>query len=203
MKQFIIIIVLSSILSCNSKTNFKDFKEADIIFQISNSRQSEAIQIATNSKYSHVGIITLQDGKYFVLETLNTVKFTPLNDWIERGENAHYVVKRLRADLNSDLKERNSNFKIAYKKYIGKLYDKYFEWSDSKMYCSELVWKLYNEVYQISIGQLKTIKNFELTNPVVKKILTERYGSSIPYNETVISPADIFNSKLLYTVYSN
>ena len=38
------------------------FKAGDIIFQISKSSQSEAIQLATNSKYSHIGIIYEIDG---------------------------------------------------------------------------------------------------------------------------------------------
>jgi hypothetical protein len=34
-----------------------DFKNGDLIFQISTSGQSKAIQLATHSKYSHCGIL--------------------------------------------------------------------------------------------------------------------------------------------------
>jgi len=36
--------------------------DGDIIFQVSKSAQSRAIQLATKSKYSHVGIVFMRDG---------------------------------------------------------------------------------------------------------------------------------------------
>lgn len=42
----------------NEKTiDLSDYKNGDIIFQTSKSNQSKAIQLATDSKYSHMGII--------------------------------------------------------------------------------------------------------------------------------------------------
>lgn len=40
-------------------------------------------------------------------------------------------------------------------KFKGKPYDIYFEWSDDKIYCSELVWKIYKHALDIEIGQLE------------------------------------------------
>lgn len=62
------------------------FQNGDIIFQTSKSSQSKAIQLATNSKYSHMGIIYETDGQFFVYEAVQPVKLTKLNDWIKRGE---------------------------------------------------------------------------------------------------------------------
>lgn len=84
------------LISCQSKTDTTGFQNGDIIFQTSNSGQSKAIQIATGSKYSHMGIIYKQGNDYFVYEAVQPVKLTPLTDWIKRGENGHYVVKRLK-----------------------------------------------------------------------------------------------------------
>ena len=42
------------------------FQNGDIIFQTSNSSQSKAIQLATHSPYSHVGIIYEQKGSFWV-----------------------------------------------------------------------------------------------------------------------------------------
>jgi uncharacterized protein YycO len=39
----------------------------------------------------------------------------------------------------------------------------YFEWSDDRMYCSELVWKIYFEATGIAIGSLQQLKEFNLT----------------------------------------
>ena len=54
----------------------------------------------------------------------------------------------------------------------------------------------------IEIGKLKTLKEFDLNNSIVKSKLIERYGDNIPLNEIVISPGDMFESDLLETVYS-
>lgn len=84
-----------------------------------------------------------------------------------------------------------------------KNYDLTFEWSDDKIYCSELIWKIYQQATGIEIGKLEQLSDFDLTNEVVKKKIKERYGNKIPMNEPVISPAAIFNSDLLVTVKSN
>lgn len=71
------------------------------------------------------------------------------------------------------------------------------------IYCSELIWKVYKRATGIEIGKLQQLKEFDLTNELVKKKIKERYGSNIPLNIPVISPAAIFNSELLVTVKSN
>ena len=182
------------------KYNKTVLKEGDIIFQTSLSSQSKAIQIATRSKYSHMGMITLRNNKYYVFEAVQPVKLTPLSDWIAKGKDLHFVIKRLR-DRDKYLTDEILNkMKDEGKKFIGKRYDLYFNWSDDQIYCSELVWKLYKAV-GIKVGKLQTLGDFDLSSTVVKKKLRERYGNNIPYNEPVISPSAIFNSDLLVTVY--
>jgi uncharacterized protein YycO len=87
--------------------------------------------------------------------------------------------------------------------FRGKNYDLTFEWSDDKIYCSELIWKIYQRATGIEIGKLEKLSDFDLTSDAVKKKMKERYGNKIPLNEIVISPASIFNSELLVTVKSN
>lgn len=175
-------------------------KNGDIIFQTSRSDQSKAIQLATNSKYSHMGIIYKNNGQFFVFEAVQPVKMTPFENWVKRGENEHYVVKRLK---NADQVLDNSTLlkmKQIGEKFYGKSYDIYFEWSDDKIYCSELVWKIYKQATNIEIGKLEKLSDFNLKNEVVKSKLRERYGSKIPLEEKVISPAQMFNSDKLVTV---
>jgi permuted papain-like amidase YaeF/Yiix C92 family enzyme len=180
-------------------------KDGDIIFQTSLSQQSKAIQLATHSKYSHCGLIfKRKSGKdeWCVLEAVQPVKWTPLTEWISRGENGHFVIKRLTTDpmipepMLADLR------KIA-ESYIGKSYDIYFDWSDDKIYCSELVWKSFYKMNQFELGDLQKLSDFDLTNDTVKKTLKDRYGEKIPMGEKVISPDAIFNSGLLKTIKSN
>jgi uncharacterized protein YycO len=45
---------------------------------------------------------------------------------------------------------------------IGKDYDFAFGWSDDKIYCSELIWKIYKQATGIEIGKLEKLGNFDL-----------------------------------------
>ncbi len=175
-------------------------KNGDIIFQTSKSSQSIAIQLATNSKYSHMGIIYENDGSFFVYEAVQPVKLTPLREWINRGKNGHYVIKRLK---NADQVLTNSTLtkmKKIGEQFKGKPYDIYFEWTDDKIYCSELVWKIYKQATGIEIGQIEELSDFDLKNDIVKTKMKERYGENIPMKEKVISPASMFNSDKLVTI---
>jgi hypothetical protein len=176
------------------------FQTGDIIFQTSKSAQSKAIQLATKSKYSHVGIIYEINGKFFVYEAVQPVKLTKLNDWIKRGEGAHYVVKRLKESIGVITKTNQKKMMDFGEKFSNKNYDLYFEWSNDRIYCSELVWKIYKGALGIELGQLQHLRDFDLSSPIVKNKLKERYGNDIPLDESVISPAAIFNSEKLVTV---
>ena len=178
----------------------KKMQNGDIIFQTSKSSQSKAIQLATNSKYSHMGIIYENDEKYFVYEAIQPVKLTPLKKWINRGENGHYVVKRIKNSENILTDRIINEMKVYGEKFKGKSYDIYFEWSDDKIYCSELVWKIYKEVTDIEIGKLEHLSDFDLSHEIVQNKMKERYGENVPMNEKVISPAEMFDSNKLITI---
>lgn len=209
MNKFLFTIIVLIFVSCNNsetktvkfdKTINEEFQNGDIIFQTSQSNQSKAIQLATKSKYSHVGIIYKNNDKWFVYEAIQPVKLTPIKQWINRGEKQHYVVKRLKNASEVLNSASLSKMKKVGEKFKGKNYDIYFEWSDDKLYCSELVWKIYKEATDIEIGNLEELKDFDLSHTLVKQKMQERYGENIPLNEKVISPAAMFNSDKLITV---
>ncbi|MFM2386869.1 MAG: hypothetical protein RL660_1626 [Bacteroidota bacterium] len=181
-----------------------DLRNGDVIFQTSQSEQCEAIQIATKSKYSHCGLVFHKPDdttNWYVLEAVQPVQWTPLDEFIARGENEHYVVKRLRADpMYSE--EMLLQLRANALQYLGKDYDLAFEWSDDRIYCSELVWKAYQKTFGKEIGTLQKLKAFDLTHEKVVKILKERYGSEVPLEETVISPQAIFENPNMRTVVS-
>lgn len=204
MKILFFCMLVVSIVSCkHNGTIAENFKNGDLIFQTSTSSQSQAIQLATNSKYSHCGIIYKEGNDYFVYEAIQPVTKTPLNKWIERGKDEHYVVKRLKDADKILTEEALRKMLVIGKSYEGKDYDLYFEWSYNRMYCSELLWKIYKEGAGIEIVQLQALRDFDLNHPAVKRKLKERYGNNIPKNEKVISPAAMFNSELLTTVSEN
>ena len=180
-----------------------ELKDGDIIFQTSLSNQSKAIQLATNSKYSHCGIIYKSGNDFYVFEAIQPVTTTPLSKWIARGENGKYVIKRLKNAYSVLTPSTLNDMKKVGNEFKGKDYDLTFEWSDDKIYCSELIWKIYKRATGIEVGKLEKLSDFDLTNSAVKSKMNERYGAKIPLNETVISPAAIFDSENLLTVRAN
>ncbi len=164
-----VILFLSLFQSCSNDNFERKLKSGDIIFQTSKSQQSKAIQLATHSKYSHVGIVYVEDDNILVYEAVQPVKLTPLHEWIKRGENKHFVVKRIK-ESNKLLTNSNlMKMKSVGEKFIGKNYDIYFEWSNDKIYCSELVWKIYKEAIGVEIGKLQTLSEFDLEDEIVKE----------------------------------
>jgi hypothetical protein len=184
-----------------SETNQYDWlRDGDIVFQTTNSVQCEAVQLATNSPYSHCGIVFKKNGSWRVLEAVQPVRYRSFDLWIQQGMNGHYVVKRLKNAESLITPDVVKKMQKEGAKMLGKDYDITFEWSDREIYCSELVWKIYKRVLDIEVGNLKKLGDFDLTSEIVKRILKERYGTNIPLNETVISPADIFESELLIEI---
>ncbi len=189
-------LLLIALFGCQSNDRVT-FQDGDILFQSLNSPQCQAVKIATGSQYSHCGMINIIDGELFVLEGLQPTMLTPVEEWIKRGIDDHYVVKRLK-DLGAQM-PRQVKEKIisAGEKYLGKDYDIYFGWSDSLIYCSGLVWKVYKEAWGIELCPLRKLKDFNLSHPIVQAKLHERYGDNFPLEEPVVAPSDLFDSELL------
>lgn len=168
-------------------------RDGDIIFHTSRSAQSLAIQKATHTQYSHMGIVFIRAGEAYVYEAINTVQYTPLKKWVARGEGGHYVVKRLR-DADSILTPAAvARLRQAAAQFAGKPYDLTFEWSDRRIYCSELVWKIYQRALGLQLGRLQQLREFDLSDPRVQAKMKERYGEKIPLAEDVISPGEMFS----------
>jgi uncharacterized protein YycO len=175
-------------------------RDGDLIFQTSQSAQSRAIQLATKSKYSHCGILFRRGNEWRVFEAVQPVSETSLAKWVARGQDGHFVVKRLRDAETVLTPAALQRLKQAGERYRGKNYDLYFGWSDDRIYCSELLWKMYQQATGREIGQLQTLREFDLSHPAVQQKMRERYGRQVPLTEKVISPVQILESKELVTV---
>jgi hypothetical protein len=187
-------LFLVSLLSVALATPVQD---GDIIFQTSRSSQSEAIQLATDSPFSHVGIITIQDGEPMVYEAISTVKATPLADWIRRGEGGKYRLMRLKQPLTQ---EQVQAMNVVGRLHQRKRYDLRFDWSDQKMYCSELVWKMYKAGAGIELAGLRPMDSYKLGDPKVRVLIQARWGDDVNWKEPMVAPSDLANSPLLEVV---
>ena len=198
MRKLIALALLAS--ACSAKGTLPALRDGDVIFHTSRSSQSVAIQRATGSKYSHMGLIVHRKGRPFVFEAISTVQFTPLDRWIQRGTGSHFVVKRLRNADTLLTPKALEKLRSAAGRFAGRPYDLAFGWSDDRIYCSELVWKAYDRALGLQLGRLQKVRAFDLSDPAVRAKMRERYGNDIPFDEPVISPVAMFESSLLVTV---
>jgi uncharacterized protein YycO len=197
---FLIILFLLPLQACGKEPDLSLLKEGDIIFHESRSAQSKAIMLATKSRYTHTGIIFKKNNSLYVLEAVQPVQVVPIRAFIRSGVNGHFVVKRLK-NRKELLTEKNIGKMKKYgKKFIGRKYDIYFGWSNERIYCSELVWKIYKKTVGVEIGKLEKLEDFDLSHRYVKQFLKRRYGKRIPYKEKVISVSTMFHAPNLVTV---
>lgn len=173
-------------------------QDGDIVFHESTSRQSSVIQMAQHSKWTHCGIVFHIGEKAYVYEAVEPVKYTPLKDWIARGKDGVYCAKRLKTPLSATDIAKMKQVGALYK---GKHYDTLFQWSDSKMYCSELLWKIYAQGADIELCPPGQFSDFNLSAPAVNKLIKERYGNSFNPAEPVVSPLALYKSNLLKEVH--
>ncbi len=185
--------VFSSVSGGEIKT--PSLKEGDIVFSSATHGQGEAIIEATGSLYTHCGIVFLKDGKLMVLEAVQPVGVISLEAFIARSKPEAFTVRRpIVAPAPAEfLKARE--WAAAQ---IGKDYDIRFLWGDDKLYCSELVWKIYQHA-GIELCPPRQFRDYDLQKPAVKKIIAERFGgmSKLPMDEKVVAPSDIAASPLL------
>lgn len=175
-------------------------KDGDLLFQDFDSPQSGAIKLATHSQWSHCGILFYEGGQPMVWEAVQPVKITPLKEWIARNDSSYFEVRRIK-DRNSFLTAQVVRLmKTEGEKHLGKAYDIYFNWGDNAFYCSEYVWKIYERAAGIEVGIRHPLREYDLSNPIVKTIMADRYGDSIPADEMMVSPEDIYQSDLLEAV---
>lgn len=158
------------------------YKTGDIIFIKSQTAQSKALRDATGSEWTHVGIIVGDK----VAEETSGLKMTPIKSFIARSKNKEFKVFR-HFDYSQDM---NKKLQSLLKKY-DKPYDIYFEWSESRQYCSEFVYKLFVDLIGQGVGELQTFKEMNLDTPAVKALIKKRYqdtGKELDLDETIVTP---------------
>lgn len=175
-------------------------REGDIIFQSSSAfDEAKAIQIVSKSPLTHCGVLFKENDEWYVYEAVQPIAKTKLKDFAKTENGETYLVRRLADDtpLSADALKKMRDY---LDKQIGKDYDHKFGWGNDKLYCSELVWKAYYEATRLKIGKVKMVGDFDLTDPLVKRLVEERYGKNVPVTEPTITPGDLYNSRRLKTV---
>lgn len=173
-------------------------REGDVVFTCSKLGQGSAIIAATGSPYTHCGIVFEKNGRLMVLEAVQPVGVISLEDFKAGGTPGTFLARRLKTPPAPEKYQAARTWAMAQ---IGKNYDSRFQWGDDKLYCSELVWKVYQRA-GIELCEPRQFRDYDLEKPSVRKIINERYGGmeKIPLNEKVVAPSDLANSVQLVTI---
>lgn len=178
-------------------------QEGDIIFQNSRSRQSRAIAQATNSPWTHCGLLVHHKGRWLVYEAVGPVKSTPLEQWLERGHKLRFSLKRLRPDSHPLDSSALAALQNEGRRFQGRPYDFQFGWSDASLYCSELVWKVYHRALGLSLGTIQTLSDLNLSNPATDSLRRSRLGDAPLPTDSLITPAALHAAPQLQTIAEN
>jgi len=156
----------------------------------------DAIEGASESPYSHCGILVRKGGEWFVLEAIGPVREISLAKWINQARDRHYDVFRLGEKHAGHIPE----FIKAARKYLGRPYDIRYRMDDEKIYCSELIFKGYRDATGEQLGKLVKFGDLKWERHVSIIIAIE---GSIPVNRIMITPRHLSEAKQLEKVFSS
>ncbi|HLE11386.1 MAG: hypothetical protein A2504_17205 [Bdellovibrionales bacterium RIFOXYD12_FULL_39_22] len=193
------LVLLISILSISFATC--PLKDGDLIFIKSQSSQAALLRLATNSEWTHVGMLFKQKNNWEVIEAIQPVKWTSLDKFIARSKKSSFSIRRPNFSFNS------SKLKEYSEQRLGKNYDLIFSWDEERWYCSELVFKAYQSVADQEIGSLEEISGLRVNRPEIKAEMQKRHNDyNTEFNEgtweksLVITPVSMLNSSKLSPV---
>jgi hypothetical protein len=172
----------------------------DIVLQEEKSGQARAVKLATGSRFSHCGVVVIENGTPFVLEAIQPVTKTLLSTWKRRGVHGIFCAMRLKPGKPTPRPLTAETLLTYFEKQAGKNYDGRFQWGDEELYCSELVWKAYEAAAGFRLCEPRAFKEYALEHASVQHLISERYGSTFNPEEKAVSPEDLFRSPYLHQV---
>lgn len=162
-------------------------QEGDVLFQaLPHQEVVDAIEGATDSDFSHCGIVAKVDGKWIVYEALGKVRETPLYDFLLRGRERGFAVYRWKAGE----RERVPTIMERARAMLGRPYDTRYKMDDERIYCSELIYKAYRDA--TAGGQAgKLVRLGDLKWGKYERTIIELEGGPPPLDREMITPRDL------------
>lgn len=190
------LVVLGLAVSCRTQAAGPALRTGDLVFETSTSPQSFAIQWATRSPWSHVGIVEVAPDGTYVLEAVGRVSRAPWNKWRRRAvRGGELLVLRPQGIPEA---RRRAAVEVA-RSFLGRRYDPRFGWGDDRIYCSELVVKAYERGAGVSLGKRERVGDLRLIG--IERAARERWGGPIPKDLVLVTPASLVEDARLARVY--
>ncbi|WP_374431242.1 YiiX/YebB-like N1pC/P60 family cysteine hydrolase [Tabrizicola sp.] len=193
-----------------------ELQRGDVIFQNSQSAQSLAILLATDSPFTHVGIVDFDDsGNPVVLEAVRTTRATPLADWVAQGKDGAVAVYRVEG-LSEDQALAVTE---AARSHLGKGYDPYFYRTEDALYCSELVHVAFRDGIDVALGREQRLGELNLDSAAVRGLIEQRWAQhpacaegqadsaesclAVIQDEPLVTPQAVAEDERLTLVYTS
>ena len=168
----------------------------DVVFQsLPRGPLVNAIEGATQSRYSHCGLVAFENGQWVVYEAFDGVSQTPLRKWLGRGRGGAFAVYRLKEEHRSGIPATLA----AAKEQIGRKYDTRYRLGGDEVYCSELIYLAYQKATGEALG--KTVRLEQLNWQPFRSLIEELEGGPAPLDREIITPRDLANASQLQPVY--
>ena len=176
-------------------------REGDLVFQALplDVDLIQAIEGITQSHYSHVGVLHLRKGKWTVIEACASgVIYTPFEKWEKIGRNGRWAVYRLKPKYRPHIPKFLKNLHS----HAGKPYDFKYEFTDDKLYCSELVFHAWKKTTHKNMGKLENVLSLNW-KPYQATIEKYNQGPLPTTGRILISPISLSRAKQLERVYND
>ncbi|MDQ3034904.1 MAG: hypothetical protein M3Y87_21025 [Myxococcota bacterium] len=191
MRSVVVLTVLVVFAACDSSTR-ADVRAGDLVFHRSSSAQSRVIAEVTGSELTHVGVVLARDGTLEVLEAGSPVGWTPLDEWIARGEGGRFEVRRLREPPSE---EQLAALRREGERLVGRPYDARFGWGDQRLYCSELVYLVFERAIGVQLVTPQRWRDLPL-GASARRLAERRLGRLPSPAARVVTPVALAESAL-------
>ncbi len=195
-----------------SHTDMPPLETGDLILQSHKDIAAWPVSIASQSRFSHIGIIVRKtDGTLRVLDSSGSVGERDLEQWINLGHGRQFEVYR---DTRLTPLQKAQLVNAAHT-YDGMPYDYVFLFDNDSLYCSELVYNAYRDI-GVNIGKVQKISSLKVNNPVTEWLIKKRWRMhpkckdlnyaacrKLVMNQELITPGSIADDKNVQLIYSN
>ncbi|WP_072392552.1 YiiX/YebB-like N1pC/P60 family cysteine hydrolase [Hyphomicrobium sp. CS1GBMeth3] len=191
-------------------------RTGDIVFQKTITNASDAIMLASDTQYTHVGIVEVDKrGRQLVIEAVGPVQAVPLEDWVGKGEGNKITVKRLKDLDDAQAKQAVANAR----RYLGRPYDHFFYESRDQIYCSELVYLAFKDGPGITVGREEKVRDLNIDTGAAQKLIRQRWKAhplckaksaksfdacyDLILEQTLVTPASIARDPRMELVFTS
>ena len=116
-------------------------------------------------------------------------------EWLARGQGGGFAIYRLRSPHDQLVPA----FIAEARTHLGKPYDVRYQWDDERIYCSELVFKAYEQAGGLPLGQM--VRLDELDWKPFRATIEHFEGGPVPLGRELITPRDLARAEQLEEVY--